>query len=230
MKNLAYAIRPLALDMLATLFFAGVFALTKNLYLATGIGIAIGVFQLAFLLLRKRKIAALQWASFGLVVVMGAAAIITNDPRFVMIKPTVIYIVVAASMLQPGWMIRYVPPSGLEHLPRSLIVGAGYAWAGLMALTAAFNLYFAFGTSVAVWGAFLAIFPMASKHQRRENQARRLRHPLCDVSLHRHPQRPGRCQLRAGARGGLSLTLRVRRRPFRGGAAPGRLLPLIQSH
>jgi intracellular septation protein A len=163
MRNLVYAIRPLALDMLATLFFAGVFALTKNLYLATAIGIVIGVSQVAFLLMRGRKIAALQWASVGLVIVMGSAAIITNDPRFVMIKPTVIYVVVAASMLQPGWMMRYVPPSGLEHLPRSLIVGAGYAWAGLMAVTALLNLYFAFETSAAVWATFLAIFPMASK-------------------------------------------------------------------
>src|ERR1700722_16336526 len=140
MKNLIYAIRPLALDMLATLFFAGVFALTKNLYLSTGIGIAIGVSQLAFLLMTGRKIAALQWASVGLVVVMGVAAIITNDPRFGMIKPTVIYIVVAAPMLQPGWMMPYVPPPGREPLPRSLIVGAGYAWAGLMALTGVLNL------------------------------------------------------------------------------------------
>lgn len=163
MKNLAFAIRPLALDMLATLFFAGVFAVTHNLYAATGIGIAIGVSQLAFLLLRKRRIAGLQWASVGLVIVMGAAAIITKDPRFVMIKPTIIYVVVAASMLQPGWMMRYMPPVALDHLPRSLIVGAGYAWAGLMALTAVLNLYFAFYTSAATWAVFLAIFPLASK-------------------------------------------------------------------
>jgi intracellular septation protein A len=163
MKNLAYAIRPLALDMLATLFFGGVFALTHNLYAATGLGIAIGVAQIGYLLLRGRKVAGLQWASVGLVIVMGAAAIITNDPRFVMIKPTIIYVVVAASMLQPGWMARYVPPAAQEHLPRSLIVGAGYAWAGLMALTAVLNLYFAFETSAATWAAFLAIFPMASK-------------------------------------------------------------------
>jgi intracellular septation protein A len=149
--------------MLSTLFFAGVFALTKNLYLSTGVGIVIGVSQVAFLLLRGRKVAALQWASVGLVIVMGSAAILTNDPRFVMIKPTVIYIVVAASMLQPGWMMRYVPPTALEYLPRSLIVGAGYAWAGLMALTGVLNVYFAFETSTVVWGTFLAIFPMASK-------------------------------------------------------------------
>jgi len=163
MKNLAYAIRPLALDMLSTLFFAGVFALTKSVIVATAIGMAVGIGQVAWLLVRRRKIAALQWASVGLVIVMGSAAILTNDPRFVMIKPTIIYVVVAASMLQPGWLIRYTPPQGLAYLPRSLMVGAGYAWAGLMALTAILNMYFAFFTSAAAWAAFLAVFPMASK-------------------------------------------------------------------
>jgi intracellular septation protein A len=163
MKNLAYAIRPLAIDMLATLFFAAVFALTKNLVLSTAIGIAIGVGQIAWLIWRGRRIAALQWASVGLVIVMGGAAILTNNPRFIMVKPTIVYAVVAGSMLQPGWMMRYMPPAGLPYLPRSLIVGAGYAWAALMALTAVLNLYFAFETGAATWAAFLAIFPMASK-------------------------------------------------------------------
>ena len=163
MKNLAYAIRPLAIDMLATLFFAAVFAVTKNLVLATAIGVATGVGQIGWLLWRRRKIAGLQWASVGLVIVMGGAAILTNDPRFIMIKPTIIYIVVAGSMLQPGWMTRYMPPASLPYLPRPLIVGGGYGWAALMGLTAVLNLYFAFETSAATWAAFLAIFPMASK-------------------------------------------------------------------
>jgi intracellular septation protein A len=163
MKNLAYAIRPLVIDMLATLFFAAVFAVTKNLVLSTAIGVAIGVGQIGWLIWRRRKIAGLQWASVGLVIVMGGAAILTNDPRFIMIKPTIVYIVVAASMLQPGWMTRYMPPASLPYLPRPLIVGGGYAWAALMAATALLNLYFAFETSAATWAAFLGIFPIASK-------------------------------------------------------------------
>jgi intracellular septation protein len=163
MKNLAFAIRPLAQDMLATLAFAGLYALTRSVYLATVIGVGLGVAQLGWRLLRRQPVAALQWASVGLVVVMGAATIITHDPRFIMFKPTIVYAVVAASMLQPGWMMRYMPPASREWLPRSLIVGGGYAWAALMALTAALNAWFAFETSAAMWAAFLAIFPMASK-------------------------------------------------------------------
>ena len=163
MRNLAYAIRPLAIDMLATLFFAAVFAVTRNLVLSTAIGVATGVGQIGWLLWRRRKIAGLQWASVGLVIVMGGAAILTNDPRFIMIKPTIIYLTVAASMLQPGWMTRYMPPASLPYLPRSLIVGGGYAWAALMGVTALLNLYFAFETSAATWAVFLGVFPMASK-------------------------------------------------------------------
>ena len=163
MKYLGNSIRPIALDMASTLFFAAVFVITRSLIAATLIGIAVGIGQVAWLRLRRRNIGALQWASAGLVVVMGAAAILTHDPRLVMIKPTIIYTVVAASMLQPGWLIRYTPPQGLAYLPRSLMVGAGYAWAGLMALTAILNMYFAFFTSAAAWAAFLAVFPMASK-------------------------------------------------------------------
>ncbi len=163
MTSLAYSIRPLVLDMVSTLFFAGVYALTKNVVLATAIGMAIGVSQLGWLLARRRKIAALQWASVGLVIVMGSAAILTKNPQFVMIKPTIIYLVVAASMLQPGWLVRYLPPQALEYLPRSLVNVAGFGWAGLMALTAALNIYFAFFTTPALWTAFLGVFPLASK-------------------------------------------------------------------
>jgi len=163
MKNLAYAIRPLALDMLSTLFFAGVYALTKNLYLSTAIGIGTGVAQLVWLMIRRKPIAGLQFASVGLVIVMGGAAILTHDARFVMIKPTIVYTVVAASMLQPGWLTRYLPPNRVQLLPRRAVVWAGFGWAGLMAATALLNLYFAFETSAATWTAFLAVFPLASK-------------------------------------------------------------------
>ena len=163
MKYLGNSIRPIALDMASTLFFAAVFVITRSLIAATLIGIAVGIGQVAWLRLRRRNIGALQWASAGLIVVMGAAAILTHDPRLVMIKPTIIYTVVAASMLQPGWITRYMPPEGLVRLPRRLIVGAGYAWAGLMALTAALNVYFAFFTSAPTWALFLAVFPTTSK-------------------------------------------------------------------
>ena len=59
---------------------------------------------------RKHPVDTMQWLSIGLVVVSGIATLLTADPRFVMLKPSVIYCIVGAYMLKPGWMTRYLPP------------------------------------------------------------------------------------------------------------------------
>jgi len=44
----------------------------------------------------------MQWLSFALVVVLGAAALLTDDPRFMMAKPSIVHFAVGAVMLRPG--------------------------------------------------------------------------------------------------------------------------------
>src|SRR5215472_10811548 len=149
--------------MASSLAFAALFALTSSVYVATSCAIALGIGQVVVEKLRRRPIPGMQWASLGLVTVLGAATLYTGDPRFVMIKPTIIYITVGAAMLQPGWLDRYTPPAAKEYLPRRLIVGAGYVWSGLMFLTAALNLLIATMFGRAAWLAFIGVFPLASK-------------------------------------------------------------------
>ena len=163
MKNLAYAIRPLALDMLSTILFAVLMAATHDVYLSTGAAIAMGALQAAWQKARGKPVAGMQWASLGLVTVMGGASLLTGDPRFVMIKPTVIYLTVGAVMMRRGWMARYMPPSAKDYLPPSLITAWGYVWAALMFATAAANLVVALTLGVKAWTVFLAFFPLASK-------------------------------------------------------------------
>jgi intracellular septation protein A len=95
--------------------------------------------------------------------VLGGAALVTGDPRFVMIKPTVAYLTIGAAMLQPGWMDRYMPPASKDYLPRRLIVAGGYVWSGLMFATAALNLVIALTMGHKAWLVFIGIFPLASK-------------------------------------------------------------------
>ena len=163
MKNLAYAIRPLALDMLSTIVFAVLIAVTHNVYVSTAAAIAMGIVQVIWQKARRQPVAGMQWASLGLVTVMGGASLLTGDPRFVMIKPTVIYLTVGAVMMQRGWMERYMPPSAKDYLPPSLITAWGYVWAALMFVTAAANLVVALTLGVKAWTVFLAFFPLASK-------------------------------------------------------------------
>jgi len=162
MKNLLFAAKPLLLDMGSTLLFVIVSALTHNPMLATAVAIAAGVARVAYVRSRKQQVTTIQWLSLGLVVVFGSATLLTQDVRFMMAKPTVIYILVGAAMLQRGWMLPYMPPQGRD-LGDEIMIGWGYVWAGLMFATAALNAGFALLSSFAVWSVFVAIFPAASK-------------------------------------------------------------------
>lgn len=161
MRNLIFAGRALVQDLLPTIFFAILVALHVDVVAATLASVALSVGQIVLQLLRRNPIGPLQWASLGLVLVFGAAGILTHDARFLMAKPTLIYAVVGATMLKKGWMLRYMPPAA-EGYGERYMIAFGYAWAGLLFLTGAANLVFAIGFP-AQWPAFLAIFPTASK-------------------------------------------------------------------
>ncbi|HEX5262482.1 MAG TPA: septation protein IspZ [Phenylobacterium sp.] len=161
MNGLLYAVRPLISDFFPTIVFAVLVAMKVDVRVATGAALLIGIAQVAIQKALKRKVELLQWASLGLVIVFGALGILTNDARFLMAKPTIIYLAIGAVMLKRGWMVRYLPPIAGEH-GKPLMITFGYVWAGLMGLTAVVNLVVAIWFT-ALWPAFIAVVPMASK-------------------------------------------------------------------
>lgn len=163
MSPLVYAARPILIDMAATLVFYGVLAVTGDVAIATGIGIALGIAQVVVMKLRGRKIAAMQWTALALVVVMGGATLLTHDPRFVLIKATIVYLAIGAAMLERGWMGRYMPPIAEGRIPQSYVVGAGYVWAGLMFFSALLNLGLTMGADAKTTASVMAIWAPSSK-------------------------------------------------------------------
>ena len=162
MKHLLDAGKLLLLDMASTLFFLVVYLTTGNVTLAVVLGMALGAAQIGWQFLRKKPIDTMQWMSLFLVLGAGAATLITRDPRFVMIKPTVIYTVVGIVMLKPGWINRYLPPIAIEMVPDIAFI-FGYVWAGLMFFSAGLNLIVALNTSVVTWSVFMSIYGIVSK-------------------------------------------------------------------
>ncbi len=152
----------IAADLFSTLLFVALYAVTHSVYVATGLSIATGLGQIAYLKLRRSPIDAMQWMSLGLVVVFGGASLVTHDPRFIMLKPTLIYVVVGMVMLKPGWMVRYMPPIALQW-SRDVVVAFGYAWAAMMFATAALNLILVANGDPKLWAWFIGVFPIASK-------------------------------------------------------------------
>ena len=161
MQNLMRAARPLGNDLLSSLLFAALVALKVDAQIATLAAIGFGVGHVALWRVLGKPIAPLQWASLALVLTFGTAGLFLHDARFLMAKPTVIYLILAVMMLKRGWMLRYMPPIAVGH-SEAVMVSFGYVWAGLMALTAVANLVIAVSFPN-LWPAFLAVFPTVSK-------------------------------------------------------------------
>jgi intracellular septation protein A len=162
MKNLLNAAKLLLLDMAATLLFLALYLLTRNVALSVVLGMALGAAQIGYLLARRKPIDTMQWMSLFLVLGAGTVTLITDDPRFVMIKPSVIYIIVGVVMLRRGWMNRYLPPVAIELVP-DIAVTFGYVWAGLMFFSAALNAIVALTFSVVTWSVAMSVYGIVSK-------------------------------------------------------------------
>lgn len=162
MRDLFAAAKLLLLDLASTVFFLVVFLLTKDIPLAVALGVGLGVAQIGWEFARKRPIDTMQWLSLFLVIGAGTASLITNDPRFVMVKPSLIYLVVGIVMLKPGWMNRYLPPIAKELVPDIAFI-FGFIWSGLMFFSAALNLIVALNFNVVTWASFMSIYGVVSK-------------------------------------------------------------------
>ena len=85
----------------------------------------------------------------AVVVVLSAASIATQSPRFVMLKR--------------GWMSRYLPEVAQRYLPANAPVIAGYAWAGLMAALGLANILIALYAPFAIWVWFISVGAIGAK-------------------------------------------------------------------
>jgi intracellular septation protein A len=134
------AAKPILIDLAGTFFFLAIYLVAHNIALAIASGMALGIGQVAFAKLRRQPVPALQWTSLGLVLTLGGASLVLHDPRFIMAKPSVVFIVIGATMLRPGWLARYAPAIVTDNLSARTIAAWGYAWPALMGALAVANL------------------------------------------------------------------------------------------
>ena len=162
MEDFLKAAKLLLLDLASTILFLILFLMTHNTVLSVALGAALGVTQIAVQLVRRKSVHTMEWLSLFLVIAAGTATIVTDDPRFVLFKPSVIYAIVGIVMLKAGWMVRYLPAIAKAVAP-DVAVGVGYAWAGLMFLSAAVNALVAIACSIQTWAMVMPVFGIVSK-------------------------------------------------------------------
>jgi intracellular septation protein len=86
-----YAAQHLATDFLTAIVFVAIYATTGNLPLAIGVTIVAAIAQIGFALVQGRKLDPMVWLSLFLAIAFGSASLIADDPRFVMVKPSIIH-------------------------------------------------------------------------------------------------------------------------------------------
>jgi intracellular septation protein A len=162
MKDFLNAAKLLFLDLASTIVFIVLFLVTHNTILSVSLGMTFGLAQIAVQFVRRKPIDTMEWLSLFLVVAAGTSTLLTGDPRFVLFKPSVIYAIVGVVMLKPGWMNRYLPDIARAVVPDVAVI-VGFAWAGLMFLSAIVNAVVALTCSVATWAVVMPIYGIVSK-------------------------------------------------------------------
>ena len=152
----------LASDFLSTIVFLVVYFATDNVLIATGVAIAGAIAQVIYARVKGAELGYMTWASLGLVVVLGGATLLTNDPRFVLAKPAIGHIAIGAIMLKRGWMLRYLPPIVTETIP-DYATFAGYAWAVLMFVLAGGTIAIAATGDMKLWAFYVSVVLLGAK-------------------------------------------------------------------
>jgi intracellular septation protein len=105
----------------------------------------------------------IMWTDFGLLLALGCATILTQNPRFVMFKPSFVHFGIAAAMFRRGWMVAYITPIARQNVPAAVIVAAGYAWAVLMAALGLTNAVIALDFDLTTWAWFILVGSVGAK-------------------------------------------------------------------
>jgi intracellular septation protein A len=162
MKSLLRSATFLLLDMASTFFYIAVLLVTKSIPIAAVAGVGLGIGQVLWERYRGKPIQTMQWLSLFLVVASAIVTVLTNDPRFMMLKASAIYVIIGVVMLKPGWMNRYLPQQAIDLVPDIAFI-FGFVWAGLMFVSAAVNIVAAMKLSVLAWTGFMSTFALSTK-------------------------------------------------------------------
>jgi intracellular septation protein A len=148
--------------MASTFFYIAVLLVTKSIPIAAVAGVGLGIGQVLWERYRGKPIQTMQWLSLFLVVASAIVTVLTNDPRFMMLKASAIYVIIGVVMLKPGWMNRYLPQQAIDLVPDIAFI-FGFVWAGLMFVSAAVNIVAAMKLSVLAWTGFMSTFALSTK-------------------------------------------------------------------
>lgn len=150
-------------DFLSAIFFLLAYVTFGNVRLAGVCLIAARLAQLGGIKLTGRRIQQMQWMRFALVLILGGATVLTQNPNFVMVQPSALHFAVAGLMLGRNGMVLYITSAARQRAPETVTVAAGYAWAALMTALGLTNLIIVLYFNLTTWAWFIVVGAIGAK-------------------------------------------------------------------
>ena len=144
-------------DIFPVILFFAAYQLS-DIYVATATAIGASIAQVAWVLLRGRKVDKMLWVSLGVIVVFGGATLVFRDKTFIQWKPTVLYWLFATALVVSAYafkknLIRAMMEKQVS-LPDQIWRRLLTSWIGFFVVMGMLNLYVAYTFSEAVWVNF----------------------------------------------------------------------------
>ena len=128
-----------------------------DIFVATGVAIAATIAQIAWVLLRRRKVSNMQWMGLVIIVVFGGATLLLRDETFIKWKPTVLYwlagVVFIGGLAFGTNLVKAIMSEGLT-LPEPVWTKLCVAWGLFFIFKGALNLWVAHAFSTDTWVNF----------------------------------------------------------------------------
>lgn len=146
----------LLFDLFPVILFFAAFKVW-DIYVATAVAIAATLAQVAWVRVKGGKVANLQWASLGIIIVFGGATLLLRDETFIKWKPTVLYWLsggVFLGALALGKNLVKAIMGEAVTLPEAAWTKLCVAWGVFFVLKGALNLWVAYTFSTDTWVSF----------------------------------------------------------------------------
>jgi intracellular septation protein len=147
----------LLFDLLPVVLFFLAFKI-KGVFVATAVAIAASVLQISWMLIRRKKVEPLMWASLGIIAVFGGATLILHNETYIKWKPTILYWLTGAVLLGGQAFFKKNGMKGILGkqltLPDKAWGVMNLSWGIFFAIIGCVNLAVAFTCSTDTWVNF----------------------------------------------------------------------------
>jgi intracellular septation protein len=135
---------------------------TYDIYVATGVAIAITLLQMIWLKMKNQPITKMQLFNFLIILVFGGLTIFLQDKTFIMIKPTILYWSFALALAISYYLfkknlIQMVLGKEIklkENTNPSIWIKVNLSWVIYFAVLGLLNLYVAYNFTEETWVNF----------------------------------------------------------------------------